>query len=38
MVTKQARPKAKVEATRLEVEHNSLLLDIGVTKEEVSSL
>ena len=34
----EAKHKAKSEASRLDVERTSLLLEIGVAKEEVSSL
>ena len=33
----EARCKAKVEATRIEVERTSLMLEIGAAKDEVSS-
>ena len=38
VVAEEARRKAKAEVTRLEVERNSLMLEIGATKDEVSSL
>ena len=37
-VAEEARRKAEVKATRLEVDRMSLLLDLGTTKDEVSSL
>ena len=37
-VSEEARRKAKAEAAHLEVERTSLLLEIGATKDEVSSL
>ena len=37
-VVVEARRKAEVKATRLEVDWMSLLLDLGMTKDEVSSL
>ena len=35
-VVEEARHKAEAEATRLEVERTSLLLEIGAAKDEVS--
>ena len=37
-VAEEARRKAEGKATYLEIERTSLLLDIGTTKDEVSSL
>ena len=37
-VAKEARLKAEAEVACLEVERTSLLLEVGVTKDEVSSL
>ena len=37
-IAKEARRKAKVEPARLEVEWMSLLLEIGLAKDMVSSL
>ena len=37
-VVEEARCKAEAEATRLEVERTSLLLEIRAAKDEVSSL
>ena len=38
MITEDAKFKAEVETTRLEVEWTSLLLELGATKNKVSSL
>ena len=38
VVTKEARRKAKAEFARREVEQTLLVLEIGATKDEVSSL
>ena len=38
VIAEKARCKAKSEAVRLEVDQTSLLLDLGATKDEVSSL
>ena len=38
VVAKEARRKAEAEVAHLEVERTSLVLKIGVTKDEVSSL
>ena len=37
-VTEEGRHKAKAETVRLEVEWTFFLLELGVTKDEVSSL
>ena len=37
-VAEKARRKAEAEVARLEVEQTSLLLEVGTTKDEVSSL
>ena len=37
MVAEEARRKAEVKVARLVVERTSLVLEIGATKEEVSS-
>ena len=37
-IAEEATHKAEAEATRLEVERTSLLLEIGATKDEVSFL
>ena len=38
VVAEKARHKAESEVTRLEVDRMSLLLELGTTKDEVSSL
>ena len=38
MVAEKARLKVEVEVASLEVERTSLLLEVGVTKDEVSFL
>ena len=38
VVAKEARRKADAKVASLEVERTSLLLEVGATKEEVSSL
>ena len=37
-VAEEAKHKAEAEATRLEVERTSILVEIGMAKDEVSSL
>ena len=37
-VTEEAKRKARVETTRLEVEQTSLMLELGAAKDEVSTL
>ena len=37
-IAEEAKSKAEAEAARHEVEHTSLLLEIGAAKDEVSSL
>ena len=38
VIAKEARCKAKVEVASMEVEQTSFLLEVGATKDEVSSL
>ena len=38
LVTEEARRKVEAEVACLEVEQTSLLLEVGVTKDEASSL
>ena len=38
MFTEEARHKAKAEVTSFEVELTSFLMEVGVTKDELSSL